>query len=119
MGELTDRDLLDVTMKFIAPDGEVLLSDADTLPGDGGQLWRELTVRNPKLWWPHGHGEQPLYRLELQLSYQGQPLSGRCCGLAQGICDWNRIRPTHRRGKLLFRDKWPTDFLRRRQLDSA
>ena len=77
VGELTDRDLLDVTMKFIAPDGEVLLSDADTLPGDGGQLWRELTVRNPKLWWPHGHGEQPLYRLELQLSYQGQPLSER------------------------------------------
>ena len=24
-----------------------------------------LTVENPKLWWPNGYGEQPLYTLEL------------------------------------------------------
>lgn len=74
VGELTDLDLLDVTMKVVAPSGEVLLTETDTLPGTGGQLWRELSVRNPALWWPHGHGEQPLYRVEVQLSYQGQLL---------------------------------------------
>ena len=27
----------------------------------------ELTVPDPHLWWPHGHGEQPLYDLEVSL----------------------------------------------------
>ena len=27
----------------------------------------ELTIPNPHLWWPHGHGEQPLYDLEVSL----------------------------------------------------
>ena len=27
----------------------------------------ELTVPNPRLWWPHGHGDQPLYDLEVSL----------------------------------------------------
>ncbi|SDS87472.1 glycoside hydrolase family 2 protein [Actinopolymorpha singaporensis] len=28
----------------------------------------ELSVDNPRLWWPHGHGEQPLYDLAVELS---------------------------------------------------
>jgi beta-mannosidase len=27
----------------------------------------QLTLKNPALWWPAGHGEQPLYQLEAQL----------------------------------------------------
>ncbi len=27
-----------------------------------------LTIQNPKLWWPNGYGEQPLYELEIILS---------------------------------------------------
>lgn len=26
-----------------------------------------LTIRNPELWWPNGHGEQPLYDMEIEL----------------------------------------------------
>lgn len=27
----------------------------------------EVTVRNPRLWWPNGYGEQPLYQLTVQV----------------------------------------------------
>lgn len=36
------------------PDGKV-----EERHGDG-----EFWVEKPRLWWPHGHGEQPVYRLE-------------------------------------------------------
>lgn len=29
--------------------------------------WDTITVENPKRWWPHGYGEQPLYRAEVSL----------------------------------------------------
>ena len=32
-----------------------------------GAGWNIITVHNPKRWWPHGYGEQPLYRAEVML----------------------------------------------------
>ena len=32
-----------------------------------GAGWNTITVHNPKRWWPHGYGEQPLYRAEVTL----------------------------------------------------
>lgn len=29
--------------------------------------WDTITVTDPKRWWPHGYGEQPLYRVEVTL----------------------------------------------------
>ncbi len=29
--------------------------------------WDTITVKEPKRWWPHGYGEQPLYRAEVTL----------------------------------------------------
>ena len=34
----------------------------------------ELRVANPQLWWPAGHGEQPLYTLEVSLTRNGETL---------------------------------------------
>jgi beta-mannosidase len=35
----------------------------------GNSFWeREIELSHPKLWWPNGMGEQPLYRLELKLA---------------------------------------------------
>lgn len=31
-----------------------------------------LVVKNPKLWWPNGYGDQPLYHLELQFETGGK-----------------------------------------------
>ncbi len=42
-----------------------------TVPA-GISFWeKELVVKAPKLWWPNGLGEQPLYRIELQLVKDG------------------------------------------------
>lgn len=32
----------------------------------------EITIDNPKLWWPHGYGEQPLYEVCAELSKDGK-----------------------------------------------
>jgi beta-mannosidase len=38
----------------------------------GYSFWeREITIRHPKVWWPNGLGDQPLYRLELKLLNDG------------------------------------------------
>ncbi len=34
----------------------------------------ELKVENPRLWWPRGYGEQPLYRLEAVLKKKGEEI---------------------------------------------
>jgi len=41
----------------------------------GNSFWeREIDLRQPKLWWPNGLGEQPLYRLELKLFKEDKQL---------------------------------------------
>lgn len=32
------------------------------------KLTSEVTINNPKLWWPNGHGEQPLYDLTVEVA---------------------------------------------------
>lgn len=32
----------------------------------------ELTVQNPKLWWPNGYGQQPLYQLIVSVDWNGE-----------------------------------------------
>lgn len=34
----------------------------------GAAGWDTITVQEPKRWWPHGYGEQPLYRVEVTLA---------------------------------------------------
>jgi hypothetical protein len=35
--------------------------------------FRQLTVQNPRLWWPNGYGKQELYHLKLSFAAGGQP----------------------------------------------
>jgi beta-mannosidase len=42
---------------------------------NGNSFWeREIELSNPKLWWPNGLGDQPLYRLELTLIKDARPI---------------------------------------------
>jgi beta-mannosidase len=53
--------------------GQVVWEGATTqnVP-QGYSFWeREVTITRPKLWWPNGLGDQPLYRLELKLLKDG------------------------------------------------
>ena len=71
-----------------APDGAVTLSLAPELEGQGrgtALSWRlrlgpetvlsgtgpEIRVKEPRLWWPSGQGEQPLYDLEVDVAGPG------------------------------------------------
>ena len=33
--------------------------------------FKDLQMKNPRLWWPHGYGEQPLYRLTVETRIRG------------------------------------------------
>ena len=48
-----------IVARLLAPDGALVAeADSDDL---------RLTVDSPQLWWPVGYGDQPLYRLEVEL----------------------------------------------------
>lgn len=55
--------VLDV--ELVAPDGTTSRAH-ETVSADSAIL--SLTVDQPQLWWPRGHGEQPLYRLVVRAS---------------------------------------------------
>ena len=44
-------------------DGQTIVDKVAVVPGDN-LFVHNLTIRHPKLWWPNGQGEQPLYLLE-------------------------------------------------------
>ena len=45
--------------------------------GSGGRHVERFTVTQPKLWWPHNHGGQPLYEWSAALRRQGRDLDRR------------------------------------------
>lgn len=42
-----------------------------TLKKGQSRIAAELPLENPALWWPHGHGAQPLYELQAELTATG------------------------------------------------
>ena len=64
---LTEADgNVSVSAILTAPDG---VSETYPLDKDGVT---EITVENPKLWWPNGLGDQPLYRLDFEVFRNGE-----------------------------------------------
>lgn len=63
---------LQAALRLLAPDGSVAAEA--TVPVKGGLAQAGLEVAAPRLWWPNGYGEQPLYRLELELRRGKQTL---------------------------------------------
>ncbi|OFE15996.1 hypothetical protein BA895_21060 [Humibacillus sp. DSM 29435] len=57
-----------VDVELQAPDGTTSSATAATTD-DRAEL--SLTLDEPELWWPRGHGEQPLYRLVVRASSGG------------------------------------------------
>jgi len=61
---LTDGET-GVTVSVTAPDGQVLAAEGADCA---------LTVEQPRLWWPAGYGDQPLYTVEVTLNGNGKVL---------------------------------------------
>lgn len=60
--ELIRNDHYIIQGELITPDGKVS-AITETLTSDEVTLTME--IENPKLWWPHGFGEQPLYTVSI------------------------------------------------------
>ncbi len=42
-----------------------------------GEAALEVRIEDPRLWWPNGYGEQPLYRVSVELKFEGGPVDER------------------------------------------
>lgn len=61
------------SVSFAVHDGEALVFK-ETAKVDGGVAKVEFHVNNPKLWYPHGYGDQPLYKITATVSTAGVDL---------------------------------------------
>lgn len=60
-----DTTLSDIDL-IISIQGNTIKVRYDSIPDDG-ILTTQLTVMNPKLWWPSGYGKQPLYSIDISI----------------------------------------------------
>jgi beta-mannosidase len=68
-----EGDALHASSRLTGPDGTVY--HGEHVDGVGSRFETEIDVTAPQLWWPKGHGQQPLY--ELHVSANGEIWSGR------------------------------------------
>ena len=61
----------DMDVRILDPEGKVIAICKKRLNGKDCNC--EMKINNPKLWWPNGYGEQPLYPVEARL------MEGDCC----------------------------------------
>ncbi len=62
---------LKVKIYVEAPDGE--LFERETAVEGLEAVKLEVPILNPRLWWPNGYGEQPLYKVEVSLIHNNGP----------------------------------------------
>ena len=65
-GDLKDNDMIECNLSY----NDQKLIQSKTVSGSN-QVEILMEIENPALWWPNGHGEQPLYELEVLLSSSG------------------------------------------------
>jgi len=58
----TTAQPLTLAVTITAPDGRALAGRAPVLDGHAGL---KIPITDPRLWWPNGYGEQPLYKIEV------------------------------------------------------
>jgi beta-mannosidase len=66
---------LAVRLELFSPASEVI--DTVTLPVADNQVKHRFHIASPRLWWPNGAGEQPLYRLVATLQRGDEALDRR------------------------------------------
>lgn len=105
----------------MCPDYQVVLTDPS-----GGETFYEnsptkIIVKNPKLWWPNGLGEQPLYRIRVELADQAgngevweKKIGLRTLGIRREQDEWGESFAHEINGKTVFAmgaDYIPEDHL--------
>ncbi len=57
--------LLSVSIQMTSPDGDTLTEITAVNPSNEAIV--KMPIPHPRLWWPNGYGEQPLYQLKVSL----------------------------------------------------
>jgi len=65
------RESCKATVELTALDGSVQTAEVTGLSDGRNKVF--MNIKNPKIWWPNGYGEQPLYKISIQL-YAGNHL---------------------------------------------
>ena len=60
-----------VNVKIIDPDGYNICEERILFDDGKNTAKRSLLVEHPKLWWPRGYGDQPLYTVHMELLDKG------------------------------------------------
>ncbi|MDR2120440.1 MAG: beta-glycosidase [Tannerella sp.] len=77
-------DVLQKGLLTCETDGRRLTMPLTLAPGEKRQVaFKELVVRNPRLWWPNGIGRQELY--DLQIAFETDGETSDCLRLRYGI----------------------------------
>ncbi len=66
---LSEADRTGMTVKLFDEEGRKLITEE--MEQDNKTAKAKLTVPEPKLWWPIGYGDQPLYRVEIYCYDEG------------------------------------------------
>lgn len=66
------RDACTIMVRLTHPDGTVQEQD---IAATGKQARCSISVQSPKLWWPNGYGDHPLYKIEAILKHKDETLS--------------------------------------------
>jgi beta-mannosidase len=59
-----ESEALALVVSITGPDGCVLIGRAPVAMGRAGV---SIPIANPQLWWPNGYGDQPLYKVEVEV----------------------------------------------------
>ena len=60
----TDQPEGTLAIQVTSPDGKTYTYEER---GEGAEEQFRIAITDPKLWWPHGYGDQPLYQVEVSL----------------------------------------------------
>ena len=83
-------------LSFTDPNGRKIIL---TTPVKGGNACFSFEVENPKLWWPNGYGEQPLYGVCIEVLSDGK------------VCDFRSMKVGLRTLTVSTEpDKWGNEF---------
>lgn len=63
-----------VSVSVYDPDGRMVAECRAEADADTARYTATLTLDGPRLWWPRGYGEQPLYRVACRLTKDGRDL---------------------------------------------
>ncbi len=75
MTEVLSDKAASATLKIFDDKNQVTITEKIKLRIGLNKVKTQIAIRNPELWWPNGYGDQPLYKLETEISLDKERIS--------------------------------------------